>query len=194
MPNYELHPAYKHWAAIERKMEANTGKPVQEWMKLVERECSADRAERKQWLVSQGVGTTAAGCICDRLLGEMGPEDYDPERLVAEQYQGKRAALLPIYTRFLKIAEELGPEVKVSPCKTMVPLYRNHVFAQARPASNTRVDIGFALGDMTPTGRLIDTGGFAKKDRITHRIPIEDASEVDDEVAHWLREAFTRDA
>lgn len=194
MPKYELHPAYKHWAAIERKMEANTGKSVQEWMKLVERECSLDRAERKQWLVAQGVGSVAAGCICDRLLGEMGPEDYDPERLVAEQYQGKRAGLLPIYTRFIEMAEKLGAEVKVSPCKTMVPLYRNHVFAQAKPASNARVDIGLALGDLPVSGRLVDTGGFAKKDRITHRIPVMDVSEMDDEVAAWLKKAFDRDA
>jgi hypothetical protein len=40
---------------------------------------------------------------------------------------------------------------------------------------------------------LLDTGGFAKKDRITHRIPISSLSEIDDEVKHWLKVAYDRD-
>jgi hypothetical protein len=75
-----------------------------------------------------------------------------------------------------------------------VPLYRNHVFAQIKPTTQTRIDMGFALGDLKPTGRLIDTGGFAKKDRITHRIPITSLDDIDDEVKHWLKVAYDRDA
>jgi hypothetical protein len=47
---------------------------------------------------------------------------------------------------------------------------------------------------MKPKGRLIDTGGFAKKDRITHRIPLESPKDIDDEVKHWLKVAYDRDA
>jgi hypothetical protein len=47
---------------------------------------------------------------------------------------------------------------------------------------------------MKPTGRLIDTGGFAKKDRITHRIPLESPADIDDEVKRWLKVAYDRDA
>jgi hypothetical protein len=58
----------------------------------------------------------------------------------------------------------------------------------------TRIDLGFALRDTPATGRLIDTGGFAKKDRITHRIPITSLSEIDDEVRRWLKVAYDMDA
>jgi hypothetical protein len=54
--------------------------------------------------------------------------------------------------------------------------------------------MGFALGDTKPTGRLIDTGGLAKKDRITHRIPITSIAEIDDEVKHWMKVAYERDS
>lgn len=54
--------------------------------------------------------------------------------------------------------------------------------------------MGFALGNMPVEGRLIDTGGFAKKDRITHRIPIASVDEIDAEVEHWLKVAYDRDA
>ena len=47
---------------------------------------------------------------------------------------------------------------------------------------------------MKPSGKLIDTGGFAKKDRITHRIPIVSLAEIDDEVRKWLKKAYELDA
>ena len=42
-------------------------------------------------------------------------------------------------------------------------------------------------------GRLIDTGGYTRKDRITHRIPVSSLAEIDDEVTKWLRTAFEED-
>ena len=45
------------------------------------------------------------------------------------------------------------------------PLYLEHVFAQIKPTTNSRIDLGFALthykGKLPK--RLIDTGGLAKK-------------------------------
>ena len=108
--------------------------------------------------------------------------------------QAAKRKLRPIYDALLKLGLKTGKEAKACPCQTIVPLYRNHVFAQIKPTTQTRIDMGFALGDMKPTGRLIDTGGFAKKDRITHRIPITSLDDIDDEVKHWLKVAYDRDA
>jgi hypothetical protein len=94
----------------------------------------------------------------------------------------------------LKLGLSLGRDVKACPCKTMVPLYRNHVFAQIKPSTNTRIDLGFALGDMKTPKRLIDTGGHEKKDRITRRIEIKAKNDIDDEVKRWLRKAYEMDA
>jgi hypothetical protein len=82
----------------------------------------------------------------------------------------------------------------VCPCKTIVPLYRKHVFAQIKPTTRTRIDMGFAMGARSAEGRLIDTGGYAKKDRITYRIPISSVAEIDGEVKKWLRVAYDGDA
>ncbi len=75
----------------------------------------------------------------------------------------------------------------------MVPFYRNHVIAQIKPTTNSRIDMGFALKDTKPTGRLIDTGGFAKKDRITHRIEITSLDDIKDDVTRWLKKAYEMD-
>ena len=116
------------------------------------------------------------------------------ERDVEEMFSGGKAHLRPLYNKLLKLGLKTGKEAKACPCQTIVPLYRKHVFAQIKPTTQTRIDMGFALGDLKPTGRLIDTGGFAKKDRITHRIPISSLDEIDDEVKLWLKVAYDRDA
>jgi len=46
------------------------------------------------------------------------------------------------------------------------------------------------LGDRKTPKRLIDTGGFEKKDRITRRIEITKASDMDDEVKRWSKIAY----
>ncbi len=84
-------------------------------------------------------------------------------------------------------------DVKVCPCQTIVPLYRKHVFAQVKPTTRTRIDLGLALKDTKVPKRLIDTGGFAKKDRITHRIEITSLKDIDAEVKKWLKIAYDMD-
>jgi hypothetical protein len=105
-------------------------------------------------------------------------------------FAGNKAGLRPIYDALLKLGLALGADVKACPCQTIVPLYRTHVFAQFKPTTRTRLDLGLALGDTPFTARLLDTGGRAKKDRITHRIAITRVDEIDDEVKGWLKRAY----
>jgi len=159
------------------------------------------REERRDWLKQEhGLGTNTAWWIAERSVGK-GTETSDPnqylkaaEGYVEQMFSGSKSALRPIYDALLKLGLKVGKDAKACPCQTIVPLYRKHVFAQIKPTTRTRIDLGFALGDMKAKGRLIDTGGFAKKDRITHRIPIESVQDIDDEVQHWLKAAYNRDA
>src|SRR5438045_9679680 len=105
---------------------------------------------------------------------------------------GKKERLRPLYNALLKLSPSMGKDIKACPCQTIVPLYRNHVFAQIKPTTQTRIDFGLALGDTKTPKRLIDTGGFAKKDRITHRFEITSLKDIDDEVKRWLKVAYDR--
>ncbi len=82
---------------------------------------------------------------------------------------------------------------KRRPGKTAVSLYRNHVFANLKPSTNTRIDVGLALGNMKIPRRLIDTGGYEKKDRITRRIEVKSKADIDDELKRWLKKAYELD-
>jgi Domain of unknown function (DUF5655) len=130
----------------------------------------------------------------ERMGGDVDEYLREAPRYVQAMYAGKKAHLKPLHDAIVELARTLGPDVKVCPARTIVPLYRKHVFAQIKPTTLTRIDLGFALGDRKPTGRLLDTGGFAKKDRITHRIVIESLKDLDAEVKRWLATAYERDA
>lgn len=197
---YSPHPTILMVQKWIVELPQRTGRSLDEWLALIEREGPADEKSRRDWLKSQHqIGTFIAKWLAECSVGK-GLENSDPavylqaaEKYVAEMYAHK-AELVPLYKALLKHGLALGPDAKACPCKTMVPLYRNHVFAQIKPTTRTRIDLGFALSDQPATGRLIDTGGFAKKDRITHRIPIASLSDIDDEVQHWLEKAYALDA
>jgi len=178
-----------------------TGRSLDEWLRLIAEQGPPGEKERRGWLKAEhGLGTNSAGWLAERSVGK-GGEDGDPEAYlrhaagyVEAMFAGGKAPLRPIYDELLRLALAIAPDVKACPGTTIVPLYRNHVFAQIKPATKTRIDLGLALGDTAATGRLIDTGGFARKDRITHRIPVAGLAEIDDEVRRWLTAAYDMDA
>jgi hypothetical protein len=198
---YSVHPGVvmiQKWIA---ELPEKTGRSLEEWIDLVKQEGPATEAERREWLKKKhGLGTNGAWWIAERAEGK-GGEDSDPEAYLraAEAYveamfSGKKAGLRPIYDKLLKLGLSLAKDVKACPCKTIVPLYRNHVFAQIKPTTNARVDLGFALGNRKTPKRLINTGGYEKGDRITHRVEITQVSDIDEEVKRWLKTAYELDA
>jgi hypothetical protein len=197
---YSPHPGVlmtQKWVA---DLKEKTGRSLDQWLTLVKKSGLKDEKSRREWLKQEhGLGTNSAGWIAERAEGK-GAETDDPnkyleaaEGYVDTMFAGGKASLRPIYEQLLKLGLSIGKEAKACPCQTIVPLYRNHVFAQIKPTTQTRIDMGFALGDMKPKGKLIDTGGFGKKDRITHRIPITSLKDIDEEVKHWLKVAYDRD-
>jgi hypothetical protein len=198
---YGVHPGVAMTQKWIAELKQKTGRSLDEWLRLIKKSGPKDEKARRDWLKTEhGLGSNYASWLAQRAEGK-GSEIEDPdeylkaaERYVEGMFSGSKAGLLPIYDQLLKTGLKIGKDVKACPCQTIVPLYRNHVFAQIKPTTTKRIDIGFALGDLKPTGRLIDTGGFAKKDRITHRIPLESPTDIDDEVKHWLKVAYERDA
>lgn len=201
---YDLHPSVAYVQGILANLEARTGRSLEAWTALLEAEGPDEAKAKVAWLKARGLGATQAGLVAQRAGAGPGhafddtPEGYlaAAPRYVEDQYGGKKATLRPLFEAVTALARSLGPDVKVCPCETIVPFYRHHVFAEVKPFVS-RLDLGLALGDPTavadPSGRLQDTGGFAKKDRITHKLEL--AAEADLEAAlPWLRRAYERDS
>jgi hypothetical protein len=198
---YGVHPGVAMVQDWVRALKEKTGRSLDEWLALVEKSGPKTEKERREWLKAKhGLGTNSAWWIAVRAEGK-GSDVDDPktylqaaERYVEEMFSGTKAGLKPIYDALLKLGLSIGPGTKACPCKTIVPLYRNHVFAQIKPTTKTRIDFGLALGNTKAPKRLIDTGGFAKKDRITHRFEITRLADIDAEVKKWLKTAYEKDA
>ena len=197
---YTVHPGVAMVQKWIEELPGKTGRSLAEWIALTKTSGPPTEKERREWLKKEHkLGTNAAAWIAERVEGK-GTEEDSPEAYlqaaaewVEAQYSGPRAALRPLFEQLLKLGFSLGKEVKASPCKTMVPLYRHHVFAQIKPSTNTRIDLGFALGNKKTPKRLIDTGGYEKKDRITRRIEVKSKADIDDEVRHWMKKAYEMD-
>jgi len=200
---YDVHPGVamvQKWIA---ELKPKTGRSLEEWIALVKKNGPKDYKDRRAWLKAKhNLGTNSAWWIADRADGKGGEED-SPEQYLATaakyvegQYAGRKSALRPMFEELLHLSKSLGADVKACPCKTMVPLYRNHVFAQIKPTTNSRIDFGLCF--TTYKGklpeRLMDTGGLAKKDRITHRIELTAPCQIDADLEKWLRAAYHLDA
>jgi len=196
---YDVHPSLAMYQSSLTALKQKTGRTLAEWVKFVNKEGPATEKERRAWLKEKhGMGMNYAWWIAEQSLGkgdDGSPETYlkNAEAYVEKMYSGAKEALRPIFDELLVLGRSLGPDVKVCPCQTIVPLYRKHVFAQIKPTTRTRIDLGLALKDTKVPKRLIDTGGLAKKDRITHRIEIASLKDIDAEVKKWLKTAYEMD-
>jgi hypothetical protein len=199
---YAVHPGVAMVQKWTAELKTKTGRSLEEWVALVKKEGPKAEKERREWLKAKHkFGTNHASWIAERVDGKGADQDTPEGYLkaaasyVEEQYAGPKAKLRPIFEQLLALGKSLGTDVKACPGKTIVPLYRHHVFAQIKPTTNTRIDLGFALAAFQGKlpKRLIDTGGLAKKDRITHRIEIKSNADLDDEVEKWLKVAYDLD-
>jgi hypothetical protein len=202
---YSVHPAVAMTQKWVASLKEKTGRTLEEWIEFIQKKGPSDEKQRRDWLKKDfQLGTNTAWWLAERASqpGELGIADDDPQeylraavKYVEDMYAGAKAGLRPIHDELIRLGRALGKDVKICPCKTIVPFYRQHVFAEIKPSTRTRLDFGLALtkyGKKIPQ-RLIDTGGAAKKDRITHRIPLASAAEVDAEVQKWFGIAYELD-
>lgn len=187
-----------------RDLPEKTGRSMEQWIAVVKKDGPGDEKAAREWLKKEHqLGTNSAGYLAERAFAAPGAlSEEDPEQYlqIAEQYvesmfAGGKAGLRRMYDQLLDLGLGIAPDVKACPCKTIVPFYREHVIAQIKPTTRTRIDFGLALAKYKGKlpARLIDTGGLAKKDRITHRIEITSVKDIDQDVVKWMRIAYELD-
>lgn len=162
-----------------------TGKPLEDWLKLVAGEGLEKHGQIVKFLKGDhGVTHGFANLIAAKALESDAPTDP-----VAEQYSGAKAGLKPIHDALVDYAKSLGGDVEIAPKKTSVSLRRKKQFALITPATKTRVDLGLALKGDEPGGRLESYNAMC-----SHRVRLESVADLDDEVKGWIAEAYGRAA
>lgn len=198
---YHEHKSLRMVQSVIAGMKAKTGRSLEEWLMLVNQKGPAGEKERAAWLKNEhGMGTNyatwIAACSLDKSKETGSAEEYlqHAKDNVEKMFSGPKQHLLIIYDEILKYALTMGPDIRVSPCSTIVPIYRKHVIAQIKPTTRTRIDLGLALQNAKVPKRLINTGGFEKKDRISHRIELSRLEDFDNETKRWMKVAYDGDA
>lgn len=195
---YAVHPSVAYARTIVANIPARTGRSIEDWTALIKRDGPNGTKARIAWLRQvHGLGGSTAFMLVDWAEGRTA--EYSDEGYLAAAplmvdaiYAGKKAALRPLHDRLVAEARALGPDVRACPMSTIVPLYRTHVFAQIKPSTNRRIDLGLALKGEPGSGRLIPLK--ADDNRITHRIGVTAEAGVDAEVMAWLQQAYNKDA
>ena len=167
-------------------MPAKTGKSLDEWKTILKEKSFTKHSEGVKFLKSEYSVTHGFANTIVTLSKE---DESDSEDLVRSQYQGKER-LIPIYEELITYLNSLGTDITIIPKKGSVSIIRKRQFALIKPATKTRIDLGFKLKDKPNTDRLEGSGPFGTM--CTHRVKISDLAEVDKELKDWIKEAYQK--
>jgi predicted transport protein len=169
--------------AIRRNLPAKTGATYEQWVALAKKSGPKERKELTGWLKSEHhLGTVTAHFISSEAVGKSIVDAYaDEGALLDGMYSGEKAALRPLFDRLAETVRELGDDVELTVCKTYVGIRRGRQFALIKPGAKMRVDLGLALPEVKPIGRLVKAGSIGN-DRMTHRIEVAMAKDIDREL------------
>jgi hypothetical protein len=176
-------------ASMIAGLKDKTGKPLEEWLGVLRSSGLSKHKEIMSLLkTSHGLTHGFANMIALQFLQSDSQTAGDTDALVAAQYAGAKAALVPIYDAIIAAVRSFGKDVEVSPKKAYVSLRRNKQFAIVQPSTASRVDVGLTLKTTTPQGRLEASGSFNAM--VTHRVRVSRPEDVDAELVKWLKQAY----
>ena len=174
-------------AKMIANLEANTGKPLSEWISIAQNSGETKHRAVINFLKSEhGLTYGFANLVAHK--AKDAAEPASELSLVDKQYSGAKEAHRPIYDTILKHVEAFGTDIEIAPKKAYVALRRNKQFAIVQPSTKTRVDVGINLKGSDPTERLENSGSF--NSMVSHRVRITDIAQIDDELIGWLRQAY----
>lgn len=198
---YSVHPGVSMVQTWIATLPEKTGRSLDQWSELIEADGPASDKQRIAWLKREFDLSANTAMWLAESVGSTDTWDGDPATYlraaavyVANMYAEAKAELRPVHDRLVEIARNLGGDVKVCPCRTVVPLYRRRIFAEIKPATNARIELGLALGKTSPSERLLVYRKKGSKSRLTHRLNIRALTDIDDSLLRYLRMAYELDA
>lgn len=167
-------------------MPEKTGKSLNEWKAILKKKSFTKHSEGVKYLKTEHNVTHGFANTIVTLSKE---ENVSADNLVDTQYNGKES-LIPIYKKLIDYVESLGADVTITPKKGSVSIIRKRQFLLIKPATKTRIDLGFKLKDKPTTERLENSGPFGTM--CTHRVRLSETSDIDGQLKNWISEAYEK--
>lgn len=175
-------------ASMIANMPEKTGKPLEDWLKIVSSSGLKKHGEIVKHLkTDHGMTHGFANLVAHSALkSAASTTDESSDDLIAAQYSGAKADLKSIYDAIIAYVGGLGGDVEIAPKKSSVSLRRSKQFALVTPATKTRIDLGINNKGREPEGRL----EASKNAMCSHMIKLASVGEFDDDVKAWIKEAY----
>lgn len=167
-------------------MPEKTGKSLEEWFEILKGKSFSKHSEAVKFLKTEHQVTHG---FANTIVTLSKKEDTSDNDLLTNQYKGKES-LFPIYEQLITYIKTLGNDVTITPKKGSVSIIRKRQFFLIKPATKTRIDLGFKLKEKPITDRLENSGPFGSM--CTHRVRISSIDQIDDELKSWILEAYEK--
>lgn len=167
-------------------MPEKTGKSLEAWFELLKAKSFTKHSEAVKYLKTEHQVTHG---FANTIVTLSKKDKSNENELVSAQYKGKES-LLPIYNKLIDYVNSLGNDVTITPKKGSVSIIRKRQFVLIKPATKTRIDLGFKLKDTPVTDRLGNSGPFGTM--CTHRVKISEIKDIDAELKDWIKEAYNK--
>lgn len=175
---------------MEKGLLEKTGKPLDEWIKIVKDHKLEQYKEIMGFLKSEHGFTHGFANFVALKSKKSDAGSIDDTTLLTNQYAKGKEHLKPIYDLLVSEITQFGDDITRTPKKDSVSMIRKKQFALIKPATKTRIDLGLKIKGKPTTDRLENSGPFGAM--CTHRVRLESVAEVDAELMEWLKEAYDR--
>jgi predicted transport protein len=177
--------------AIEKQLkniEASTGKSIAEWKHIIKNSGLEKHGELVNMLKTHfGLGHGNANTLVHTAHQSHADVPGNETDWLKEQYKGKEN-LRPLYEAIVAKLQTFGNDVELSPKKTYMSLRRKKQFAIIQPSTKTRLDLGLNIKGLNPSEMLEAAGSW--NSMCTHRIKLDDNSNIDDSLVDWMKQAY----
>ncbi len=182
-------PAEMH-AAIIRNLQRNTGKTLEQWMELVKKSGIKDRKEKTKWLKTKHLLGTGQASTITKMMYE-GLSDYDGEYLMQLHFSGDKDYQKPIYDKITAALKKWGDH-RIAINKTYLSLTHRLQFAIIKTTKD-----GLVIGVPAAAVKATKNKEFSitknlGSERITHKLLLNDTSDLSDSVMQVLRAAYDK--
>jgi hypothetical protein len=173
-------------------IQKKTGKSLEELAEMIRLSGLSRHGEMRDMLKRElGLGHGDANALVHAMLKSDGERAAQEKGLslvdvLDEIYTGPKASLRPIHERLMAAIQAFG-EFEIAPKKGYVSLRRKKQFAMLGPATKTRFELGLNIKNLPEDVRLVvmPAGSMCN-----FKVNLSDASEVDEELIAWVKQAY----
>jgi len=170
-----------------QNLEANTGKSLAEWIEIVKSSGAEKHGQMIKFLKSEHGFTHGFANLVAHKARQSDAGSSTEDALIADQYKGKEH-MKPMYDAMIEKIKAFGSDVELAPKKAYVSLRRKKQFGLIQPSTKSRMDVGINIKGKEPEGALLASGSW--NSMVSHRVKLESADQITDDLFQWLKEAY----